>query len=179
LCKCAALRGMSLVPKIREGDGDMQLILRHLVFAALLSVGSSCIAQTVTIRVVNADNGRPLRDQHVGVSLLYQAGEAVPEKYDAHLSFHTDAKGEVRFVLPKPAPGHLSAQVDLNPGHWHCACGSLSLTEELIRNGFVSQMPPGGRVKSAVPANAAPGEFLFLARPLSFWLRLLYPLAKG
>lgn len=157
----------------------MRVFLRCLVFAALLSLGYSCLAQTVTIRVVNADNGRPLRDQQVDVSLLYQGGEAVPESYDAHLNFHTDANGEVRFVLPSPAPGHLSARVDLNPGHWHCACGSLASAGELVRNGIVSRRPPGGREKSAVPVNAIPGEILFLARPLSFWMRLLYPLEKG
>jgi hypothetical protein len=157
----------------------MRLFLRYLVFAALLSRGYMCFAQAVTIRVVNADNGRPLRDQQVNVSLLYQGGEAVPEKYDAHLSFHTDANGEVRFVLPHPAPGHLSAQVELNPAHWHCACGSLASTEELVSNGIVSQMPPGRQGKSAVPTTATPAQILFFARPLSFWQRLLYPLAKG
>jgi hypothetical protein len=67
----------------------------------------------------------------------------------------------------------------LNPAHWHCACGSLASTEELVSNGIVSQMPPGRQGKSAVPTTATPAQILFFARPLSFWQRLLYPLAKG
>lgn len=164
-------------PSRLEGDDDMRFFLHYLIFAALLSLGPSCLAQAVTIRVVNANNGRPLRNQQVVVSLLYEGGEAVPEKYDAHLSFHTDANGEVRFELPKPAPGHISAQVQLDEGHWQCFCGSLASTQELIHNGIV--LPPGAESgRPPVPIKAVPGKILFLPRPLSFWLRLLYPLMK-
>lgn len=57
----------------------MRLFFRYLVYAALLSRGSPCLAQGVTIRVINANNGQPLRDQQVDVSLLYEGGRPSPK----------------------------------------------------------------------------------------------------
>jgi len=155
----------------------VQLFFRHLVFVVLFSL-SSCFAQVVTIRVVNANNGQGLRKQQVYVSLLYEKGESVPEKYDANLSLLTDANGEVRFALPNPAPAHMSASVRL-PEHWLCGCGVLVTTGEVISRGIVGPGAAAGIGRPATPAKAAPGEILILARPLSFWERLLYPLEKS
>jgi hypothetical protein len=163
--------------KLPESDEDMRLFFRYLVIASLLSFGFG-FAQVVTIRVVNPKNSKPLQGRQISVSLLYEKGETVPERYDANLSLVTDADGEVRFALPNPAPRHMSAHVSL-PDIWGC-CGVLATTEEVIRVGIVA---PEGTVesgrKSALPTKAVPGEVLFLARPPSFWERLFYPLEKG
>ena len=134
------------------------------------------MAQTVTIRVINADDGRPLQKEPVSVSLLYDKGERIPAKYDTNLSLETDVNGEAHFTLPEPAPAHLSTQVHLTSEHWHCGCGLLVATADLIQRGIVS--PPPESKKSAVPAEAVPREILFVARPLSFLERLLYPFVK-
>jgi len=153
----------------------VQFFFRYLVIVALFSLGS-CFAQVVAVRVVNANNGQPLQGRQVSVSLLYEKGEPVPEKYDANLSLLTDAKGEVHFALPNPAPAHISAQVHM-PDSWRCACGILAPTEELIHSGIVAPGVTAG--KPATAAKAVPGEILFSAGPLSFWERLLYPFVKG
>ncbi len=158
-------------------NGDVRLFFRYLVFGVLFSLGS-CLAQVVTIRVVNAKNGQPLQGRQVSVSLLYEKDEPVPEKYDANLSLLTDANGEVHFALSNPAPAHISAQVRV-PESWRCACGVLATTEELTRSGIVASRATAGSGKPATPAKAVPGEIVFSARPLSFWERLLYPFVKG
>jgi hypothetical protein len=155
------------------------MFLRYLTLLCLLSVGFTCSAQTATIRVVNADDGSPLQHQPVSVSLLYDKGQVPPAKYDANLNFQTDADGEVHFVLPAPAPEHISAQVRVAPSHWRCGCEVLVATEELIRDGVVGRSPAANGGKSAALVKAVPGEILFVARPLSFWERLLYPFVKG
>jgi hypothetical protein len=155
----------------------VQLFFRYLVIVvivALFSLGS-CFAQVVAVRVVNASNGQPLQGRQVSVSLLYEKGEPVPQKYDANLNLLTDANGEVHFTLPSPAPTHISVQARL-PESWRCACGILAPTEELIRSGIVAPGATAG--KSSIPAKAVPGEILFSGRPLSFWERLLYPFVK-
>ena len=149
---------------------------RYLVFVALFSLGS-CFAQVVTIRIVNPNNGKPLHGRQVSVSLRYEKGESVPEKYDANLNLVTDANGEVRFALPNPAPRYISAEVSL-PEIWGC-CGLLATTDEVIRVGIVGPVGTVGSGRSAPPAKAVPGEILFLARPPSLWERLLYPLMKS
>jgi len=148
----------------------------NAVIIAMLSLGCG-FAQIVTIRVVNPKNSKPLQKRPVTVALLYEKGESVPQKYDANLSLMTDVNGEVRFALPNPAPRHMSAHVSL-PEIWGC-CGVLAATEEVIRVGIVAPKDIGESAKSALPPKALPGEILFLARPPSFWERLLYPLEKG
>jgi len=154
--------------------------LRYLTLLCVLSVGFSCPAQTVTIRVVNANDGSPLQHQPVSVSLLYEKGETTPAKYDANLSLQTDANGEIRFELPKPAPAHMAAQVRLTSEHWHCGCMVLAATQDVIEKGIVDSAASASESKrSPALVKAVPGEILFVARPLSFWERLLYPFVKG
>jgi hypothetical protein len=160
-------------------DGDMETLFRYLACVLLLALAPSCLAQTVAIRVISANDARPLQKQHVSVSLLYVKGEATPAKYDANLTFETDVNGEVHFVLPEPAPTHMSAQVHLTSEHWRCGCGIVVATDDLIQKGIVGPPPEGESRKSAAPVKTVPGEILFVARPLSFLERLLYPFVKG
>src|SRR5437870_4768919 len=156
------------------------MLLRYLTLLCLLSAGSSCFGQTVAIRVVNANDGSPLQHQPVSVSLLYDKGEPRPAEDGANLNLQTDANGEVRFVLPKPAPAHISAQVRLTSEHWHCGCMVLAVTQDVIQKGFVDSAASASQArKSPALVRAVPGEILFIARPLSFWERLLYPFVKG
>jgi len=50
---------------------EMSMLLRGLSCVLLMLVEPSCFAQEVTIRVIKASNGGPLRKQPVHVSLLY------------------------------------------------------------------------------------------------------------
>jgi len=156
----------------------METPLRYIAFVFLLTLSPSspsCFAQAVTIRVINANDGRPLQRQPVSVTLSYSRGKKSP----ASLSFDTDLNGEVHFVLPKPAPERLSAQVQLTSEHWRCGCGVVVATNTLVQEGVVGPLPGGLPKPSAARINAVPGEILFVARPLSFWERLLYPFVKG
>jgi hypothetical protein len=158
---------------------DMTMLLRSSVCVLLLLVGPFCFAQVVTVRVINAADGHPLQKQHVSVSLLYEKGEKAPTKYDANLSLETDANGEAHFTLPGPAPPHISAQVRLTSEQWRCGCGVLAATADVIQKGIVGPLAGAEPKKSAAPVKASPGEILFVARPLSFFERLLYPFVKG
>lgn len=155
-------------------------MLRCVSLLFALTFGQCCLAQTVTVRVVNASDGRPLQNQHVSVSLLYEKGEPAPVKFDANLSLQTDANGEARLVLPKPAPAHMAAQVRLTTEYWHCGCMVLAVTQDVIQKGIVDSAASASESKrSPSLVKAVPGEILFVARPLSFWERLLAPLLSG
>lgn len=136
-----------------------------------------CLAQIVTVRVIDITNGRPLQSQAVSVSLLYDKGEQTPPKYDATLNLQTNVNGEVQFTLPEPAPMHLSAQIHLTSEHWRCGCAVFGATQDLLQKGLLGPQP--GAASKKVDVTAKPGEILFLARPLTFFERLLYPLVKG
>jgi hypothetical protein len=117
--------------------------------------------------------GHPLQNQPISISLLYDKSEKTPAKYEA-LNLKTDEKGESQFSLPEPAPSQLAAQVHLTSEHWHCGCSVLATTQDLIQKGIVGPRSS----KSVNPVIAQPKEILFLARPFTFFERLLYPFVK-
>lgn len=133
---------------------------------------SSCLAQTVTVRVINGKNGHPLVKQEVIVSLLYDKGERPPANYSTQLNLVTDKNGEAHFGLPEPAPAHLSASVRIDVSRWRCTCILLDSTNNIVRIGVITSK---SRDKNVTPQ---PGEILFVAQPLSLFYRLLGPLEK-
>jgi len=159
---------------------EVATTLRHLAYFLLLSVASSCLAQEAKIRVINGANGRPLPKLVVSVTLLYDKkyDKEIPANYDALLRLETDENGEARFKFPQPPSVHFSAQVGVDWSHWVCGCGILGSTEDLVREGINGPVPVKDEKKSAARYKAAPGEILFIFRPLSFFERLLYPLTK-
>lgn len=154
----------------------------YLASLFLMCFAPFCLAQEVevTVRVINAANGRPLQKQAVSVSFLYDKkyDKEVPAKYDAVLNLETNVNGEAHFKLPEPPPVHFSAQVRVDWSRWKCGCGILGSTDDLIRRGLVGPVATADSKKSAALFKAAPREVLFLARPVPFLERLLYPLTK-
>jgi hypothetical protein len=155
------------------------MLFRYLTFFLFVSVGPSCLAQAVKISVINASDRHPLQNRAVSVSLLYEKGEAAPAKHDAILNLQTDRSGEVRFVLPAPPPAHIAVRVEIEWGRWHCGCAVLALTQDVIQKGIVDSAASASESRrSPNLMQAVPGEIRFVARSLSFWERLLYPLEK-
>jgi hypothetical protein len=151
--------------------------IRYLVCFLLLWVGPFCLAQTVTVRVINADNGHPLQKQHVSLTLLYDKGDKTPAKYDTTLNMETDVNGEAQFRIPEPAPAKFAAQVHIDWTRWHCGCAVLAVTQDVIQEGIVESV--ADLRKSPVPRKAIPAEILFVARPVSLFERMLPPFMKG
>ena len=150
----------------------METTFRHLVCVLLFALGPLCFGQAVTVRIIT-DKKVPLQKEQVALSLLYEKGGKTPAKFDPILHSETDKEGEARFVLPDPAPAHLSVRVKLGSPYWHCGCGAFAETQEVIRDGIVDSA-----AKPKAFSKAKPGEILFVVRPLSFFERLLYPVMK-
>ena len=146
----------------------------------LLWITSSCSAQVIEVRVIDGRNGRPILKQQisgVSVSLLYEGSETKPAKYDALQQLDIDANGVARFILPEPAPAHLSVGARLRSNYWHCGCAAPAfvVTAHLIQQGIVA-----GResVSPAISVKAEPGEILFIARRFTFFEWLISPLVR-
>lgn len=146
-----------------------------LTWAVLILICPCCIAQVVTIRVIDADSKHPLQKQQVTVS-LYDEGKNNPSNYEGDLAFTTDAKGEAHFALPEPVPGHLWVEIHLPQRKWWCPCQAFFATQELIQNGIVKSQHDERHPSPAIKAKL--GEIIFAARKIPLWLQLLYPLYK-
>lgn len=155
-----------------------RLIFRCLVWLALMWPGHSCLAQPVTIRVINVYNSRPLQKQKVYLTLMYFKPERPPANSELNLSGETDAKGEVQFQIPEPAPLHFSVMVHLTSEYLRCGCWVMSATQDLIQKGIVGPQPGPKQDNSDSAVKVAPGEVIVLTRPMSFFERVLYPLMK-
>ena len=152
---------------------------RYLGLIFLLWLGPSCLAQAITIRVINADDHRPIGNQSVSVTLLYEKEETIPAKFDRNLDSKTDSNGEARFVLPEPPPAHVDVRVRIEPGRWHCSCLLLAITQDVMNKGTVNSAASADELRRSPDlAKAVPGEIRFIMRPASFFERLLYPLLK-
>jgi len=152
--------------------------IQFLIWFALLWPGSFCLAQPVTIRVIDMHNGHPLDKQHVSLSLLYEKGERAPASYEPNLKGETDANGEAHFQIPEPAPAHFSVMVHLTSKYLRCGCWVMGDTQELIQKGIVGPRPSAKPEKSEAARKADPGEVLVQVGPMSFFERLMYPLMK-
>jgi hypothetical protein len=135
-------------------------------------VALPCAAQEVTVRVINAANGRPLENQPVHVTLMN--GDRWADD-DVHLRLKTDVKGEAHFTLPRPAPKHVDVGTGMSPNHWDCGlCWDRYAPRDVIQKGVVARM--GDKpTKIATSLKSTPGEILFPRRPVSFfeWLYMV------
>jgi hypothetical protein len=156
---------------------DMTAFLRFSVFVLLFCLGRVCLAQEVTVRVINATNGRPLQKQPVSVSFLYDKkyDKSIPANHARGLNLETDVNGEAHFSFPEPAPVHFSAEVHVDSSRWNCGCGILGSTDNLITKGMVTATTDLSKSASLRPV---PAQILIVVRPLSFLERLIYPITK-
>jgi hypothetical protein len=136
----------------------------------MLLLGSSCLAQGLTVRVINANNGHPLSNEAVTMSLLYMKGEKRPVKYNALLTAKTHADGEAHFTLPTPAPVNLAAQIHLKSPYWHCrTCLVFAAPEDVIQKGVVAPLPLVRSKKAAAAlSNQSQGKSFLSLGPFLF-----------
>ena len=90
----------------------MTTLLRGSACVLLLMLGPSCLAQVVTVRVINAADGHPLQKQQVSVSLLYgeMQGRKCRDRRDCHHCF-LGTKGTLSIFLDFiPQPEHTILQ---------------------------------------------------------------------
>jgi hypothetical protein len=160
-------------------------LIRYLTWALLMGSSGSCLAQVITLRVINEKNGRALPGQPISVSLCYRKGESVPQssenlhlKADEYLTLHlkTDGDGVARLDLPQPLPLQLWAGAGLPSEYWRCSCATpaFASTQEVIEKGIVERLDS----KSSKIPDARPGEIIFAARPYNLFERLMAPLMK-
>lgn len=146
-------------------------IMRDLIWVLFLC--HFCFAQQVKVRVISSQDGHALPKQAVSVQFFYEK----PAKVTPPLHIETDRNGEAQFSIPEPTPEHLDVRVALTSEHWHCACWVMADTGEVIQKG-ITQTAPTNKAKAPNSADPEPRQIVFIARPFTFFEKLLYPLVK-
>ena len=133
------------------------------------SLGQTCFAQGITVRVINGRNGHPLSKQTVVAQFL----DEQPAKVSTPQEITTDRNGDAQIAVPKPAPKHLNVRLVLTSGHWNCSCGLMTDTGKVLGDGVLQ-----GATAHGVQVRAKPGQVVFVVTPFTFFERILYPLLK-
>jgi hypothetical protein len=92
-------------------DAPTMAFMKALILF-LLAAASGCLAQQVTVRVVNGKDGQSLNDEKVVIQFFGAKATTV----------QADASGETHFVVPNPTPDYVDVHVSLKSEHWHCDC---------------------------------------------------------
>jgi len=144
--------------------------LRLFVLAALAS--ANCLAQDITVRVVDVRNGQALTNQAVSVQFH------VPQVSELQtLEDKTGSDGIAKFRLPEPAPPKIS--VSVRERLYPCYSLFLQETQTVFHDGVVSRCSrPQQRCyckfsKQVSQIQTKPGELVLLVRPFTAWEKFL------
>lgn len=129
---------------------------------------------TVKVRVINGKNLQPIPKQRVFVQLLYEK----PTKISPSMLIETNANGEAEFSIPEPLPEHLDVRLALTSSHWHCTCSLMTDTEKVFNTGVLKVLASKVPNASNAPVNVEPKQIVFVARPFTFFEKMLHPLVK-
>jgi len=148
----------------------LQRAMQCLAIVLALSLSSLCFGEAVVVQVLNGKDGHPVPEQPVTMQLGY-----ANSKYTMVLTQTTDANGEARIQLPPARPETLEVHVDLahTPDDLQCWCRVLAKTETVMREG----LKVAGRSrtsKSSAPIQPTPGRIVFVARPSSHLVTILF-----
>jgi hypothetical protein len=141
------------------------------------AIGSTCFGQTVTVRLINATDGRPVGGEKVLVSGIKGGGDTREEALhklirkptSPDLTLITDAQGAIQFDLPKAPPTDFYVRADLHHPAWDCTCFVMISTEKVMHNGVLF----GPHEDTTIQPQ--PGEILFRLRPTPVWMRVFWP----
>ena len=155
--------------------GTRRTHLLRIVAAMCLTPAHIVCCEALTIRVLNAESGRPLAQQPVVVFFLYANSlAAVKSQHRAALTFRTNQNGDALIPLTNPMPASVSLRVKLTSEHWHCGCSVLAETQDVLRSGVLESSLKGKPARMT----GKPGEVLFLARPYTFIERVMAPFER-
>jgi hypothetical protein len=155
-------------------------ILRFVpALAVFLSgfVGFACSAQTVTVRIINAADDKPVAAQKILISGIKGNGDTPDEARQKLIAKHTspdvtlvtDAQGRVQFDLPSVPPANFYVRAVLRAPVWDCSCLVTVPTEELFRKGLWVGSHDDDSIR------LQPGEILFRIHPTAMWVRVFWP----
>jgi len=181
------------MPKTERGRAssvqlELKRAVQYLLFLLLTTFAAHLAAQTLTIKLVDGRNGRPMAQSHVNVWVGNERKMAIAVSTDergiARLRLTSDVKevdipssrsSDVEPILIDPVLDY-DDFIRINVGYALCEAGGSNYswlaikqvsTKQLINEGIA--MPNTcGKAK----ASPNPGELIIFVRPLNFWEKL-------
>jgi hypothetical protein len=138
---------------------------RFAAFLIVLAVSTpTCLAQVVTVRLVDVKSLRPLKGTIV--RLRFQDLHPLRIRSD-YLDGVTDKEGRAAFELPEPTPDRVLVEPQIQ--NWDMCSHLAYETPKVLRSGVVGQ---DFCRYADLGFSAKPGEIVLFVRHISFWERL-------
>jgi hypothetical protein len=145
-------------------------VFTSAILVTFLACNASAAQNIVTVRVVNARNGKPLKGYRVWLQ-FHPAGETTLRKLDED----SDSDGIAHFELEEPLPETI--HVALSQGDYRSASGEVKRLE-LLNSGVTLQIAPSLLGRKASHLSSRPGEVILFVRRWPWWARVLAPLER-
>jgi len=143
--------------------------LSLLVLGVLAS--ANCLAQNITVRLVDVRNGQVLANETVSVQFHVPQVSALQS-----LEGKTGNDGVAKFRLPEPVPKEIAA-LTTNERLYPCYSRLPQETQTLVQEGRVSRCSKQGCrckfSKQVWQIQSKPGELVLLVRPFTGWEKFL------
>ncbi len=140
-----------------------------LISCSLLLVATLSFGQTINVVVLNAKNGRGIRDAVVWLQYYEAPGSRVVRR----VQYKTGADGVATLQLTDVQAAQLT--ISAAPDSF-CEDVVTAATVDILRRGVVSRCNPK---TSDSPRTPSPGQVIFLVRRFPLWYRILAPLERG
>lgn len=145
----------------------------------LLLFSSLACAQSLNVRTLNGNTGRPLPNQQVSVQFFSGCRDRnvascfladKPATVTPPMRLITDSNGEARFTLPSPTPDHMDVRLSPPSKYWHCDCWVQRDTSTVLHDGTLSSFAKW-KVRPGIVSR--PGEITFAPTPFGIIERFL------
>jgi hypothetical protein len=147
----------------------MNRTVQRLIWCSLLLVPTSSFGQTIDVVVLNAKNGRGIRDAEVWVQFY----EAPTNRVLKRIPYKTGPDGVARIQLVAPLPTQITLSASARS---FCEGFETVVTADIANHGAVSRCDSRAGGSTRTPS---PGQVIFLMRRPPWWFRLLAPLERG
>jgi hypothetical protein len=160
--------------RITRGGPKTRLLrraLRCMAFFLALTLAPACLGESLVVRVVNGNDGKPVPEQMVTIQFQF-VKTAHGDYHDSMINIRTDADGEAVFALPEQMPVSLDISVELKQENLRCPCVVVTTPEKVIHEGLTVDRRRGPEDTSD-PIQPVPLHIFFVARPPSKRFHLL------
>lgn len=138
----------------------------YKITCALLLLATSAHGQSISVVVLNAKNGRALRNAVVWAQFYEPPGNRVLQR----LQFKTGPDGVAHIQLAPPLPVQITLSASADP--FYASFMSVAAAD-VVNHGASCQCDPKAKGHART---AKPGEVVFLVCRIPWWVRLLAPL---
>jgi|SRR5580658_1063585 hypothetical protein len=140
--------------------------VQRLVWCGLLLAAANAFGQKIDVVVLNAKNGREVRNAVVWVQFFEAPANHTIQRIQSKTG--PDGVAHVELTAAQPAQLTVSASTDA-----FCEGYITAATVDIVNHGAVARCDPR---PGDSPPTPSPGKVIFFIRRIPWWYRLLAPL---